>query len=259
MSTYRLTIKCDSAQIELIAKSGALVGYEMDRYLENFVNRKIESAPYAAQKPQQSFGNQTAAQQYSAPQPSFAPQQEYTAQVQPAHNMAQQPQVQPQMQYNYNPAPQAQSMPAPEANEIHFAQSEPMPQVQPAPAPQVQPQMRQDYIHPGSSAQNEIQSASVEQEAYISLADFLASNKSTDVFSEFIISAYYIKRVLNIGHFTLKMLNGKFYPATGTLIDMSIIDEARTRGFIESLEEDGSLKYTLSSAGESYFINQLRG
>ena len=253
MSTYRLTIKCDNAQIELIAKNGALVGYEMDRYLESFVNRKIESAPYAMQKSQAPFNNQ-AAQQYSAPQPNFAPQQEYTAHIeQPAYNMPPQqpqPQVQqPQVQYNYNQPPQQQAAPVPEANEIHFVQSEPAPQ------PQVQPQVQENYTQAETPAQNTY----AEQEAYISLGDFLASNKSTDVFSEFIISAYYIKRVLNIGHFTLKMLNGKFYPATGTLIDMAIIDEARTRGFIESLEEDGSLKYTLRSAGESYFINQLRG
>ena len=50
MSTYRLKVKCNKAQLEVVAKSGALLAYEMDRYLENFLNRKIESAPYKTQK-----------------------------------------------------------------------------------------------------------------------------------------------------------------------------------------------------------------
>lgn len=222
MSTYRLKIKCNNAQLEVVAKSGALLAYELDRYLESFLNRKIESMPYAAPK-----------KVYNQPQAQVQaqlPQQEVQVQIQP--------QQQEYTHQQQNPVYTQNTFNKEKAEEIEYIQHE---------APAVQQQtIHEQYKQP-------------QQEAYISLGDFLNSNKSADIFSEFIISAYYIKRILNINYFTIKMLNSKFYPATGSLVDLSILDEARTRGFIETKEEDGTLKYTLSSAGESYFINQLRG
>lgn len=93
----------------------------------------------------------------------------------------------------------------------------------------------------------------------LSLSEFIAVNKGLDIFSEFIISAYYIKKILHESSFTVKFLNSKFYPATGTLVDLSIIEDAKNQGFIHALEEDGVTKYTLSDTGEEFFVNQLRG
>ncbi len=213
MSTYRLKIKCNNAQMEVVAKNGALLAYEMDRYLENFVNRKIESAPYAA------------------------PKKAYTqemAQLQTILQGFDQEQQTPRFSQPMQSEPAAVQI---EYTQPNFVQETPVAQEQPV----------------NKQVQNS------QQEIYINLGDFLAANKSGNIFSDFIISAYYIKRVLNINFFTIKMLNSKFYPATGSLVVLSIIDEARTRGFIETKEEDGTHKYTLSAAGESYFINQLRG
>ena len=153
--------------------------------------------------------------------------------------------MQYQQQVTYaEPVQQQVTYTQPNVNTFTVEQTPPQPQAE-----------QQAYTN---TVQQDINSH-IQQEAYISLADFLNSNKSGEIFSDFIISAYYIKRVLNISCFSVKMLNSKFYPATGKLVDLSIVDEARTRGFIETKEEDGTLKYSLSPAGESYFINQLRG
>lgn len=234
MSTYRLKIKYNTAQFELVAKSGNLIAYELDRYLESFLNRKVESAPLIFKK---------------------------TA---PIHQTAQ-PQ---QMQYTM-PTPKAQEIPQ---EHIENVQATNIVQEQPKPEEQnvviekqtfsqnIENIYTKEQVAPqqATPAQENFATATGQSPA-VSLSDFLAANKSGDVFSEFIISAYYYKRVLNIPNFSIKMLNSKFYPSTGTLIDLSIVDEARTRGFIDVVEEDGMLKYTLSANGETYFINQLRG
>ncbi len=211
MSTYRLKIKCNNAQLEVCAKDGSLLAYELDRYLECFLNRKIESAPYITQT------------RISKQKEQF----NYTESVNLQAKQETQNLVAPQYQ---QPVQQEQTI------------------VQ-------QPQYQQDNTVK-DIANNVVKPV---QEAYISLEDFINSNKSTDIFSEFVICAYYFKRILNITTYSVKTLNSKFYPATGKLIDLSIVDEARMRGFIDTVEENGSLKYTLSADGESYFINQLRG
>lgn len=97
------------------------------------------------------------------------------------------------------------------------------------------------------------------EEEIISLADFLFSNDSTDLFDEFIASAYYFKKILKQNSFTLKFLNSKFYPATNRLIDFSIVEEAKNRGFIDNWEEEGATRYSLSENGEMFFLNQING
>ena len=238
MSTYRLKIKCKTAQFEVVAKNSAVLEYELDRYLEYFLNRKIDSKV-------------------------SIPKTDKVAHVQKQdYHYMEQPYIQNQsakLEQNYQPEyiqPQSQ-----------LPQMQAQPQFQQTPVqiekPQVEQTPQQEEVKPETELQqNQAQDKRVgmlEKETYLSLSDFISCNKSKDVFSDFIISAYYLKRILNINYFTIKMLNSKFYPATGTLVDLSIIDEARMRGFIDSKEEDGSLKYTLSPAGESYFINQLRG
>lgn len=240
MATYRLTIKRDNISVQVVAKSGALIAHEMDRYLESFVNRKINSKYTFAKKDvsQNTAAGQTA--HYDAQSAAGENTSDDTSEFY-IHNGEQinitKEQVSAQIPYTRTleqAAPVQQQDIAPVNTAPDLRQYE-----------QKQPE---DYLHEQR-----------EQGAPISLKDFLVSNKATDVFSEFIISAYYIKRVLNISHFTLKMINSKFYPITNALIDLSMAEEARTRGFIESLDEDGVIKYTLTPAGESYFINQLRG
>ena len=234
MSVYRLKIKYNTAQFELVAKSGNLIAYELDRYLESFLNRKVESAPLVFKKAEPVYQSVQPQQvQYDMPTPKVQEaQQEYVEHVQTTNIVQEQPKVEEQ-----NVVIEAQTF------NQNIENTSTLEQV----APQQMPPLQENFTTPTG------------QNTTMSLGDFLATNKSSDVFSEFIISAYYYKRVLNIPSFSIKMLNSKFYPSTGTLIDLSIVDEARTRGFIDIIEEDGTLKYTLSPAGESYFINQLRG
>lgn len=249
MSTYRLKIKYNTAQFELVAKSGNLIAYELDRYLESFLNRKVESAPLVFKKTEPVYQ-------------SVQPQQ-----VQQVQQVQQAQQTQ-QVQYDM-PMPKAQE--TPQEHVVHV-QTTNIVQEQPKVEEQSviirQQTFNQNIENTSTEGQfapqqttptQENFAASAGQNTTMSLGDFLAINKSGDVFSEFIISAYYYKHVLNIPSFSIKMLNSKFYPSTGTLIDLSIVDEARARGFIDIIEEDGMLKYTLSANGETYFINQLRG
>lgn len=187
MSIYRLKVKCNNAQVEVLAKNGTILSRELDRYLESFLGRKINPV---------SFDINNSGYNGS----------EHIAQPQPAQNQ-----------------------------DIQNPQSFGQPQIQNVP-----PQNQDKAQIP-------------------SLGEFIASNKSYDTFSEFIITAYYFKKVLNLNSFTLKMLNSKFYPATGSLVDMSLTEEAANKGLIHMWEEEGSTKYTLSEQGEGYFYNQLRG
>lgn len=182
MSIYRLRVKCNNAQVEVVAKNGTILAREMDRYLESFLGRKIST--------------------------QYEPVQQNYYQQQTQHS-------EPRMEeFSLNQQLQHQ--------EYHQTQGNGCAQI---PA----------------------------------LNEFIASNKSYDAFSEFIISAYYMKKVLNQEFFTLKMLNSKFYPATGSLVDLSMVEDAKNRGFLSSWEDEGATKYTLNNEGETYFINQLRG
>lgn len=191
MSIYRLRVKCNNAQVEVVAKNGTILAREMDRYLESFLGRKIST-------------------NYEQPV-----QQRYT---------------QPQTEYS---APQMQDF------TIDFKPAQ---------------QVHQQTQNTNTAAENFNTNFNVP-----ALNEFIASNKGYDTFSEFIISAYYMKKVLNNEFFTLKMLNSKFYPATGSLVDFYIIEEAKNKGFINTWNDEGTTKYTLNEEGEAYFINQLRG
>ncbi len=182
MSIYRLRVKCNNAQVEVVAKNGTILAREMDRYLESFLGRKISTQYEPVQ--QNYYQQQTS---YSEPR-----MEEFSLN-------------QPHMQQEYHEAPNTIGGQIPALNE------------------------------------------------------FIASNKGYDTFSEFIISAYYMKKVLNNEFFTLKMLNSKFYPATGSLVDFYIIEEAKNKGFINTWNDEGTTKYTLNEEGEAYFVNQLRG
>ena len=231
MSVYRLKITCNDAQLEVVAKSGRLLAYEIDRYMEHFLRCKIHSDSYELKKD------------------SYTPQFQ---QAQQDSLQFQQPRQYTQEQARYQEQPHYQEQPCFYERQPVYEQPA-FTQYAQAPQPQVvaqSPQATQPQQHYEMPQQ---------QNNVMSLSEFLAANNSNDVFSEFIVSAYYLKRVLNMPSFSIKLLNSKFYPATGTLVDLSIVDDARNRGFVDTIEEDGMLKYTLSSSGESYFTNQLRG
>ena len=228
MATYRLTIKRNDTQVQVISSSNPVIEYELDRYLECFVNRKISNEQFLAKK---DVTNNCVAQQNATNISSdFHVNSTKNVAVEKKQACSQMS-CEQHKQYTSDVQEMTGSYTSVEQNK---------------------------EVYTNKPTQECIQTQR-EQQALISLKDFLVSNKATDTFSEFIISAYYIKRVLNIPHFTLKMINAKFYPIANALIDLSIINEARTRGFVESIEEDGVAKYTLTPAGESYFINQLRG
>ena len=233
MATYRLKIKRDNTQIQIIAKSGGLVAYEMDRYLEDFVNRKINSDLSFLKKDKSNYS--TASSDYVFNNSLSAVSNFNTNNTQHTEIVNEQAYPKTQYEQNTNQITIAQETANPNANRENSAEF-----CAEKHAQEHMPEKR-------------------EQQVPVSLGNFLASNKANDIFNQFIITTYYVKRVLNIPHFTLKMINAKFYPATNSLVDLSIINEARTRGFIESFEEDGVAKYALTPAGESYFINQLRG
>ena len=46
MSIYRLKVKCNNAQVEVLAKNGTILSRELDRYLESFLGRKINPVPF---------------------------------------------------------------------------------------------------------------------------------------------------------------------------------------------------------------------
>ncbi len=232
MSVYRLKITCNDAQLEVVAKSGRLLAYEIDRYMEHFLRCKIHSDSYELKKDSYTPQFQQAQQDsLQFQQPRQYAQEQVRYQEQP-HFYEQQPVFEQPAYTQYTQAPQPQ---------VAVQPSQAMPPQQHYEIPQQHYEMPQ------------------QQNNVMSLSEFLAANNSNDVFSEFIVSAYYLKRVLNMPSFSIKLLNSKFYPATGTLVDLSIVDDARNRGFVDTIEEDGMLKYTLSSSGESYFTNQLRG
>ena len=46
MSIYRLKVKCNNAQVEVLAKNGTILSRELDRYLESFLGRKINPVSF---------------------------------------------------------------------------------------------------------------------------------------------------------------------------------------------------------------------
>ncbi len=174
MSVYRLRVKCNNAQVEVIAKDGTVIAKELDKYLANFMGINTVTV----EEPKEEISLRALAE-------SSVQQQQ---------------------------------------KEEHFSS-------------QVAP------VNNGTP----------------SLSEFIDSSNGYDDFSEFIIGAYYIKKVLGHEFFTLKTLNSKFYPATGNLVDFSMIEEARNRGFIDTIEDENGVRYCLNEQGEAFFVDQLRG
>lgn len=91
------------------------------------------------------------------------------------------------------------------------------------------------------------------------LKDFIEKVDILDTFSKFIATAYYFKNKLNSPSFTLKSLNAEFYPATGVFCDISLMENAKSRGFIDQWEDEEGTKYSINTNGESFFTNEVCG
>ncbi len=94
------------------------------------------------------------------------------------------------------------------------------------------------------------------------LPEFMHNKLSNGIFDDFIITAYFIKNVLNIKNFSIKFLNSKLYAAKEKLVDYAILNEAISRNyvkFIEGSQETGTKEYSITEAGESYYLSLDNG
>ncbi len=94
------------------------------------------------------------------------------------------------------------------------------------------------------------------------LPEFMHNKLSNGIFDDFIITAYFIKNVLNIKNFSVKFLNSKLYAAKEKLVDYAILNEAISRNyikFIEGSQESGTKEYAITEAGESYYLSLDNG
>ncbi|MBR1977662.1 hypothetical protein IKA15_05230 [bacterium] len=94
------------------------------------------------------------------------------------------------------------------------------------------------------------------------LPEFMHNKISNGIFDDFIITAYFIKNVLNIKNFSVKFLNSKLYAAKEKLVDYAILNEAISRNyirFIEGSQETGTKEYAITEAGESYYLSLDNG
>ncbi len=94
------------------------------------------------------------------------------------------------------------------------------------------------------------------------LPEFMHNKLSNGIFDDFIITAYFIKNVLNIKNFSIKFLNSKLYAAKEKLVDYAILNEAISRNyikFIEGSQETGTKEYAITEAGESYYLSLDNG
>ncbi|MBQ3102599.1 hypothetical protein IJC60_06320 [bacterium] len=94
------------------------------------------------------------------------------------------------------------------------------------------------------------------------LPEFMHNKLSSGIFDDFIITAYFIKNVLNIKNFSIKFLNSKLYAAKEKLVDYAILNEAISRNYVKYIEgsqEAGTKEYAITEAGESYYLSLDNG
>ena len=89
--------------------------------------------------------------------------------------------------------------------------------------------------------------------------EFLSNFVCQDVYDEFIICAYQIKKALNQEDFTMKYINSKLFQASGKIANLSIVDELIAREYIKVIETEDSKKYTITPSGENYFLSRFQG
>ena len=87
------------------------------------------------------------------------------------------------------------------------------------------------------------------------LPEFMQNKVSKSIFDDFIITAYFIKNVLNEKKFTIKYLNSKLYRAKEKLVDFAILNESISRGLIQMLDAtEYGKEYCLTELGDNYYL-----
>lgn len=89
---------------------------------------------------------------------------------------------------------------------------------------------------------------------------FMQRKISNSLLDDFIITAFFLKNVLNQESFTIKSLNLNLYSAANKLVDFEILNEALKCEYIKVVEvcnPDEPARYTIAPNGEGYY-NKLQ-
>ncbi len=89
---------------------------------------------------------------------------------------------------------------------------------------------------------------------------FMQRKISNSLFDDFIITAFFLKNVLNQESFTIKSLNLNLYSASNKIVDFEILNEALKCEYVKVVAtEDANepTRYTIASGGEGYY-NKLQ-
>ena len=108
---------------------------------------------------------------------------------------------------------------------------------------------------------NQIQQTNLQTEYQgptIDFSLFLSSFGVNELFDTFLICAYYIKNILHEQSFSMKFINSKIFPATGKIADMSITEALIREKYINTINIDDIIKYTITEKGEEYFLSKFK-
>ena len=108
---------------------------------------------------------------------------------------------------------------------------------------------------------NQIQQTNLQTEYQgptIDFSLFLSSFGVNELFDTFLICAYYIKNILREQSFSMKFINSKIFPATGKIADMSITEALIREKYINTINIDDIIKYTITEKGEEYFLSKFK-
>ena len=91
-----------------------------------------------------------------------------------------------------------------------------------------------------------------------SFADYVQSFNPVEQMDYLMITAKYILDIENTERFSIKQLNSKLLPLTGTPVDHNIINQAIEEGLIRIIPDLTGMsdvtEYTLTEQGEGYFV-----
>ena len=89
---------------------------------------------------------------------------------------------------------------------------------------------------------------------------FMQRKASSSLLDDFIVTAFFLKNVLNQESFTIKSLNLNLYSAVNKIVDSAIIDKALECGYIKVVQTQDAnepTRYTIAPTGEGYY-NKLQ-
>ncbi len=85
---------------------------------------------------------------------------------------------------------------------------------------------------------------------------FMERKVSNSLFDDFIITAFFLKNILNQESFTIKSLNTNLYTAANKLVDFHVLNDVLKSGYIKVVENVDSAeptRYIITPAGEGYY------